>query len=78
MEIKIEIYCEKCHALIKESYVHIKDKEIFMVSAPPCTNCEKLAFERGQSKGYREGVKKTQQKHKSGVLNGDLKFGHFS
>ena len=42
---------------------YLRDKLEFMIAIPPCPNCIKKAIERGESKGYRAGVKHTQQRH---------------
>ena len=48
--------------------------KIVKIYHPPCPQCSKFAFNNGESKGYREGVKKTQQKHKAKMIDVSLKL----
>ena len=66
-DINIILYCEGCGNITKEcniSFQELLDNDFkIAMTLPNCPNCIKKAVKRGESKGYKKGVKHTQQRH---------------
>ena len=78
--IHLILICEECGNIVKETDAIIPnwkdDENDVKISVPICPHCAKKARRAAESKGYREGVKRTQQRYKAQFLDADLSMGH--